>query len=79
MYAIDAASGAKVWSFPTGRTVFSLPRLSPDGKTLYAASMDTCVYAIDVATGGLVWKLPTNNGFHPPPGPLCGQQEPLHR
>ena len=51
-------------------TVFSSPRLSPDGKTLYAASMDTCVYAIDVVTGGLVWKLSMNNGFQAPPPSL---------
>ena len=36
VYALDATTGAKKWSFPTGdNTPYSSPAISPDGATIY--------------------------------------------
>jgi len=34
LYAVNAATGAKLWSFATGAPVFSSPALSLDGGTV---------------------------------------------
>ena len=45
MYALDATTGAKAWSFPTGGRVFSSPAVA-DG-VVYVGSEDFNVYALE--------------------------------
>ena len=45
LYAIDVASGEKVWSFATKGNV-TRAALAPDGLTVYFASTDGKVYAV---------------------------------
>ena len=54
LYAIDAASGHKKWSYATGDDVDSSPALSPDGTTVYVGSDDNSLYAI--WTGKPLWS-----------------------
>jgi eukaryotic-like serine/threonine-protein kinase len=56
-YALDAATGARKWTFPTKGVVHSSPALV-DG-TLYFGSWDTYLYAVDAATGREKWKFKT--------------------
>jgi len=46
VYALDAATGAKKWSYATGGAVES--GVSVSGKTLFAGSNDGHVYALQV-------------------------------
>lgn len=52
--ALDAATGARAWSFATGGPVLAAPRLA--GGTVYAGSFDGRVYALDAASGGERWR-----------------------
>src|SRR3984885_9936082 len=56
LYAVDARTGAKVWSFPTGGSVFSSPAAA-DGL-VYVGSGDGNMYALDARTGAKVWGFP---------------------
>src|ERR1700728_2221916 len=49
LYSVDARTGAKVWSFPTGGSVFSSPAAA-DGL-VYVGSGDGNMYALDARTG----------------------------
>ena len=59
VYALSAATGAKVWSFATGGPVQSSPAVA-DG-VVYIGSADGNVYALSAATGATVWSFPTGN------------------
>jgi eukaryotic-like serine/threonine-protein kinase len=54
VYALDAASGAVRWKFPTGDVVHASPAYA-DG-VLYVGSWDSRLYAIDAATGRERWR-----------------------
>ncbi len=54
IYALNAASGEKAWSYKTGEVVHSKPCIY-NGK-LYAGSFDGNLYALDLKDGRLVWK-----------------------
>lgn len=66
-YALDASTGAKVWSFrvarPGGNDVGDGLTVSPPGNNgfadgiVYFASRDGDLYALNMATGTVVWKL----------------------
>lgn len=53
LYALDS-SGALVWKFPTGSTLWSAP--VSDGKLVFQAGMDHFLYALDPETGAVVWQ-----------------------
>jgi outer membrane protein assembly factor BamB len=58
VYAFDAATGAKRWSFATtGQIVRSSPAVA--GGTLYIGSDDTKLYALDAASGTSRWVYQT--------------------
>jgi outer membrane protein assembly factor BamB len=54
LYALDAASGAVVWSTPVGAAVTASPALA--GGVLYAPTGDGRVVAVDAATGAILWQ-----------------------
>jgi outer membrane protein assembly factor BamB len=55
--ALDAATGARLWSFATGDAVLAAPAV--DSGRVYAGSFDRHVYALDAASGALLWKRDT--------------------
>jgi len=57
IYALDALTGAKKWSFQTSDAVTASPTLYEG--LLYAASLDGTVYALDTADGKLKWSFQT--------------------
>lgn len=59
VYALDAATGAKKWSFKTGDVVHSSPAIA--GGMLYIGSWDGYFYALDAATGEKKWSFKTGD------------------
>lgn len=59
IYALDAATGAKVWAFKTGNVVHASPAVA--GGTVYIGSWDTFFYALDEATGSEKWRFKTGD------------------
>lgn len=57
VYALDAASGAIMWSAPAGAGVTESPALA-DG-TLFVPTADGDLVAFDAATGAMMWSAPT--------------------
>ena len=53
LYALDAATGERIWRFQTYYTPFA-----KDG-VVYVGSRDHYLYALDAATGSIVWRHPT--------------------
>ncbi len=54
VYCLDAATGKKVWMFPTGGPVRVAPTWA-DGR-LYFASDDGFAYCLNANSGALIWK-----------------------
>ena len=54
VYALDAATGRRLWTFATGGAVKG-GLAGADGR-VYAGSYDGHVYALDAATGRLAWR-----------------------
>ncbi len=65
VYAIDAQSGQKKWSFQTGFFVVSSPAVA-DG-VVYVGSFDHNVYAIDARSGEKKWSFQTGDIVHSSP------------
>lgn len=55
IYALDAGSGQKIWSFPTNAKI-SLSSPVVAGGTVYVGSTDKNLYALDAHSGQLVWQ-----------------------
>ncbi len=55
MYALNAVTGAKLWSFATAGPVLSSPAVA--NGVVYFGSDDYGVYALNAATGALLWSL----------------------
>src|SRR5436853_236535 len=53
---LNAATGAFVWSYPTGGDVDSSPVVV--AGIVYFGSFDGSEYALDAATGALEWSTP---------------------
>ena len=70
LYAIDAATGEKEWSYVTGHEIRSSPTVV-DG-TVYVGSIDNSVYAIDAATGEKEWSYATGNDVYSSPTVVNG-------
>lgn len=54
LYCLDAGTGAKLWTVPTGDHIEAGPRT--DGDTVYFAAGNEGVYAVDAATGARRWN-----------------------
>ena len=54
VYALDAATGDKLWEFATGDKVWATPAVS--GGVLYIGSFDEKLYALNAATGEKLWE-----------------------
>ncbi|MFC1938732.1 PQQ-binding-like beta-propeller repeat protein [Chloroflexota bacterium] len=54
VYALDAATGDKAWSFETGGKIWSTP--ATDGDTLYVTSFDKKLYALNASDGSKTWE-----------------------
>ena len=66
VYALDAGSGAKLWSFPTnGAITYSSPVIA--NGMLYVGSNDNNLYALDAHTGKLVWQYATGGAINGTP------------
>jgi eukaryotic-like serine/threonine-protein kinase len=54
VYALNAATGAKQWSFTAGAAVESSPAVA--NGVVYVGSDDDNVYALNAATGVSLWR-----------------------
>ena len=59
VYALDAETGARRWTFPTGDVVHASPAVS--NGVVYVGSWDRNMYAIEVASGRELWRFQTGN------------------
>jgi outer membrane protein assembly factor BamB len=59
VYALNAATGAKLWSFNTGNLVLSSPAIA--NGVAYVGSENGSVYALKAATGTKLWSYATAN------------------
>jgi hypothetical protein len=60
VYALDASTGNKIWSYQTGSNyVYSSPAVA--GGDVYIGSFDGNVYALDASTGNKIWNYPTGS------------------
>jgi outer membrane protein assembly factor BamB len=69
-YALDAASGTPKWKQSIGSGDYSIPSVSPDGKTVYVGGSGPAIYAMNAATGRPRWKRP-----YPLRAPVANQPE----
>jgi eukaryotic-like serine/threonine-protein kinase len=61
VYALDAATGDRLWDFPTGDKVWATATV--DGNTLYIGSFDKTIYALDTADGREKWHYTTEGAI----------------
>ena len=54
LYALNATTGALIWSFKTGGFVDSSPAIS--NGVVYVGSLDNNIYALNANTGDLIWS-----------------------
>ena len=54
VYALNAATGARLWSYTTGAYVESSPAVA--NGVVYVGSDDGNVYALNAATGAKLWS-----------------------
>jgi outer membrane protein assembly factor BamB len=59
VYALDMATGALKWTFPTGDVIHASPAVA--AGVVYIGSWDRNLYAIDAATGKERWRYTTGN------------------
>jgi outer membrane protein assembly factor BamB len=59
IYALKAATGAKLWSYATGNYVFSSPAVA--NGVVYVGSEDGNVYGLKAATGAKLWSYHTGH------------------
>src|ERR1017187_6945305 len=59
VYALNAATGAKLWQFTTGNSVWSSPAVA--NGVVYVGSFDNNVYALLAGTGAKLWQFTTGN------------------
>jgi eukaryotic-like serine/threonine-protein kinase len=56
-YALDAATGQKIWDYTTGGVIHSSPAYAD--STIFFGSWDSYLYAMGAADGSLKWKFKT--------------------
>ena len=57
VYALNASTGAKLWSYATGAGVQSSPAVA--NGVVYFGSGDDNVYALNASTGAKLWSYTT--------------------
>ncbi len=57
VYALDAATGVKLWSYTTGGQVYSAPAVA--NGVVYVGSNDNNMYALNAKTGVKLWSYAT--------------------
>jgi len=57
IYALDARTGALLWSYTTGGRVYDSPAVS--NGAVYFGADDGYIYALNARTGGLLWRRAT--------------------
>ncbi|MCW4009922.1 MAG: PQQ-binding-like beta-propeller repeat protein [Candidatus Bathyarchaeota archaeon] len=57
IYCFDAATGTKVWTYPTGNYVSCTPAVV-DGR-VYAGSADGNIYCLEASSGTMLWSFST--------------------
>ena len=57
LYALDAFTGTKLWSYTTGFLVYSSPAVA--NGVVYVGSSDRKLYALGARTGALLWTYTT--------------------
>ena len=70
-YALDAATGAKLWSYPTGASVNTSSPAVANG-VVYVGSEDRSVYALNASTGAKLWSYPTRGWVRSSPAVANG-------
>jgi outer membrane protein assembly factor BamB len=65
VYALDAATGALLWSYTTGDSVGPSSPAVANG-VVYVGSGDQNLYALDASTGALRWSYTTGGGASSP-------------
>jgi outer membrane protein assembly factor BamB len=70
VYAINASTGAQIWSYTTNGVVESSPAVS--NGVVYVGSEDGNVYALNATSGVLVGKYPTSGGVDSSPAVIGG-------
>ena len=68
LFCLDAATGTKLWEFPTQSHTESSPVVA-DGKVVFGAG-DDGMYCVAAATGKKVWQFPSDGGLHIDSNPL---------
>ena len=61
MYALNASTGAKLWSYTTGDVVRSSPAVA--NGVVYISSDDEYLYALNASTGALLWSYGPGGAF----------------
>ncbi len=64
LLALDAATGAERWFFPTGGSVAASPVVN--GNDIVVPAADGYVYSVNAATGTLAWKVDVDAGVSSP-------------
>ena len=57
LYALNASTGAKLWSYTTGVAINSSPAVV--NGVVYIGSEDGTVYALNASTGAKLWSYAT--------------------
>ncbi len=67
VYALNAATGSKIWSFPTNGTILSAPAIDNDLVIVSSSNMnwaiDSNVYALHASMGSLAWNFTGKSRF----------------
>lgn len=71
VYALDAATGDKLWSFETEDKIWVTPAI--DGDTLFVSSFDKKLYALNTNDGSKKWDFKTEIGTTSMTTPLIYQ------
>lgn len=70
VYALNATTGAYMWSFMTGSAVYSSPAVAEG--TVFIGSTDDNIYALDASTGAYLWSYTTGDAVHSSPAVANG-------
>jgi len=70
VYALNAATGTKLWNFSTGSAVFSSPAVV--NGVVYVGSENGKVFALSAATGAKKWSYKTGNAVESSPAVANG-------
>src|SRR5580704_12943410 len=70
VYALNASTGAKLWSYTTGGQLVSSPAVA--NGVVYIGSGDSNVYALHASTGAKLWSYTTGAGVESSPAVANG-------